>query len=211
MNNKIYLHAIHYRIDELYDSKETMQILSKILKKKQLLSLRLQRKFTNNGFTGKDYISLVDYDKRFLYSGSDPEYNAFNGYIRNSLSLLFSDIDVIEPTIIKPINTDPKGYLKMDRLGRSKNERYTDFADEVQVKDRISLEHMKSLTLPTWMFVSKNDTTSENVKFIKDELDRLYDTLLFYGYDVPIRDIDTLDEIKDKSDIEMVLTKIKNH
>ena len=197
MNNKIYLHAIHYRIDELYDSKETMQILSKILKKKQLLSLRLQRKFTNNGFTGKDYISLVDYDKRFLYSGSDPEYNAFNGYIRNSLSLLFSDIDVIEPT--------------MDRLGRSKNERYTDFADEVQVKDRISLEHMKSLTLPTWMFVSKNDTTSENVKFIKDELDRLYDTLLFYGYDVPIRDIDTLDEIKDKSDIEMVLTKIKNH
>ena len=64
MNTQLYLHGI-YTAGELYSSKDTLSILKEILKSNALLSNRLQGKEKEKvSFSGLDYISLCDYEKR---------------------------------------------------------------------------------------------------------------------------------------------------
>ena len=62
MDKKLYLHGI-YTSGELYDSKETLKILKKILISNALLSNRLQGIDKEKiSFSGLDYVSLCDYE-----------------------------------------------------------------------------------------------------------------------------------------------------
>lgn len=66
MERNIYLHAINATLGDTYPTIETYHILCKILKCRALLSSRLQRKLSTDGFNGRDYISLCDYAKKIL-------------------------------------------------------------------------------------------------------------------------------------------------
>ena len=56
MERNIYLHAINATLGDTYPTIETYHILCKILKCRALLSSRLQRKLSTDGFNGRDYI-----------------------------------------------------------------------------------------------------------------------------------------------------------
>ena len=76
---KIYLHAINAN-SRSYISVNTRNILKSILQDGSLLSLRLQRKFDLGfSFSGMDFVSLCDYDRREIVSNEDETYNSFNG------------------------------------------------------------------------------------------------------------------------------------
>lgn len=192
----MYLHAIYADMEE-YDSKETRRTLEKILKSQYLLSLRLQNRLMDScGFNGPDHIALCDYEKRFLYQENDSSYNAYQGYIRNSVSLIFlkQDIQVEIPQLVDIVPENKAGYHLMYHLGRSKEKRYSDLPDEVQVKDLIPLTKLAGITFPTHLLKAKESEIGE-IKLINDILKK-------YGYNVPIYDIDTfqkLQVLKEKS------------
>ena len=89
-------------------------------------------------------------------------FNAYNTYVRYSVSLMFpqGEFEVIDPVIVKaPSRMTAKDYIKMKKLGLSKDKRFSDMPDEVQVKDRVPLEYMSGLTYPVHM-VRENDEFS---------------------------------------------------
>ena len=90
MDDNIYLHAINATNNGVYiDTYDTYIILCKILKCHALLSSRLQKAMSNEGFNGIDYVSLCDYSKRDIFNGVNDDFNAFCTYIRYSLSIMF--------------------------------------------------------------------------------------------------------------------------
>ena len=69
MNEHIYLHTINNGYNNYYVSKKQKEVLESILKSKKILSKRMQgfnEKNTTINFAGLDYISLSDYEKRFI-------------------------------------------------------------------------------------------------------------------------------------------------
>lgn len=217
MSEKIYLHGISTYIEGdratavEYDSRQSMILLNKILKCGALLSLRNQRKFNKYNFAGPHYISLCDYDKRFLGHFEDPTYNSYNSYIRHYLSLMFNAVDVkaVIPEIVNISNKDKAGFMRMERLGRNKEHRYSDMVDEVQVKDILSLESMIGITFPTWILTQRCISTDESISKIYDEISKIKDALNRFEYDVPIYDIDSFSPLNDKSSIEMIVQRRK--
>ena len=105
MDREIYLHAINSVPDDYYHPDETNQKLLQILKRRALLSTKLQRRRPTGGFNGRDYVSLCDYDKRNDYKKFMGKYNAFYIYVRYSLSLAFpkDKISVIKPKVLELI------------------------------------------------------------------------------------------------------------
>lgn len=191
MEEEIYLHAIETTNNE-FNEKNTLIKLNKILKKGALLSLRKQRKMTNGNFCGPDYISLCDYEKRFEVQKEDKLYNSYNGFILNSLSIVFlkKDVNAIRPIILDNICPNNKeGFKRMYTLGNSKENRYSDLPDEVQVKDSLSLDKMIAITLPKKKIIS-NERNS-----LDDTIDMIKHILIMYGYDVPIYDIETFERL----------------
>ena len=86
MDDNIYLHAINATNNGVYiDTYDTYVLLCKILKCHALLSSRLQKAMSNEGFNGVDYVSLCDYSKRDIFNGVNDDFNAFCTYIRYSL------------------------------------------------------------------------------------------------------------------------------
>lgn len=205
MNKDIYLHAICVSSNERLQIIETQRKLCKILESRALLSSKLRNERFSYGFNGKDYISLCDYEKRNIKKGSSGKYNAYYSYIRNSLSIVFpkEKVDVITPIILDEICSSTEGYKKMYELGKSKYERYSDFPDEVQVKDRISLSKMVALTYPVHFEIGKDiDSSADKIMF---DLNIINDILIKYGYNVPIYDIDTNEELGSLSKVRMLL------
>ena len=130
MDKKIYLHGI-YSISDYYDSRMTLKILKKILESDAVLSARLQGKKNHIVlFNGMDYISLCDYEKNGIHILDNS--NAFENYVRYSLSLIFpkDKLKVIEPEIVDLVSD----YETISKYGLSEVKRYTDLPDEVQVK-----------------------------------------------------------------------------
>lgn len=197
---KIYLHAINAN-SRSYISVNTRNILKSILQDGSLLSLRLQRKFELGfSFSGMDFVSLCDYDRREIVSNEDETYNSFNGYIRNSLSLAFDkeNLDVITPNIVAVSNRSYGGYLNMQRLGNynTTNTRYSDMPDEVQVRDRVSLEEMVAVTFPTHLLVHTFQNDQTNADMVMYEVGAIESLLRRYKHDVPIYDIDTFKDLR---------------
>lgn len=220
MDKKIYLHGISPSSN--YNSSLTLYTLSRILQSRYLLSLRLQKKSSKNGFNGLDYISLCDYEKRFeinsntensILSSNIDGYNAFNYYIRYSLSLVFpkKELEVIIPKIIDSPITTKEGFINMKILGESTNERYSDMPDEVQVKDSISLDKMIGLTYPTHQLYTDHLSEEKNIKSIIKDLNKINQLLEKYGYNSKIFDIDTFEELSDYTSVKRLIHQRKKY
>ena len=216
MNDNIYLHAINVTNNGIYiDTYDTYILLYKILKCHALLSSRLQKSISNDGFNGVDYISLCDYSKRDIFNGESGDFNAFSTYIRYSLSIMFpkDKFDVIEPTIIEaPTLRTAKDYVKMKKLGLLKGDhRYSDMPDEVQVRDKVSLDHMIGLTYPIHLVRHNGESYIKKIERIMCDLDTMNFALSENGYDVPIYDVDTLAKLDGSREVEYVLRHEKRN
>ncbi len=213
MNEKIYLHTINNGRKDYYDSKKQLSTLESILRSKSVLSRRLQgydeNSYTN--FSGLDYISLSDYEKRFVSNKQKEYYNSFYAYVRRGLSLSFPNntIDVIKPEIIAICSRSISDYEKMRYLGLSDTKRYTDLPDEVQVKDKIELDNLNGIIFPVDNFMHSKILTkkSKMIKLLKEELIIIKDLLDKYNYNVNIYDVDTLEELNEKNIDNIVLKK----
>ena len=190
----IYLHAINPNQSE-FDIKTTNIILSKILKSRYLLSRRLQNNYLPVGFNGLDYISLCDYDKKDIYNSGSikySDYNAYHNFIASSLSLMFPKecINAIDTKTIDYIYNYQKSYDYMQHLGLSSTTRYSDLPDEVQVKDKISLDHLIALTIPMHLIYNPLYSKDRNYKRLIKELSTIKSILIRYHYlGIPIYDI----------------------
>ena len=203
MNEKIYLHTINNDTSDYYKPKKQKEVLTSILKAGEVLSRRKQGDLRDNtNFCGLDYISLINYEKRFVSNKQREHYNAYYAYARSGLSLTFPQdkVDVIEPTIIGICSDNYNGYLTMRELGMSEDERFTDLPDEVQVKDRVSLEYMNGILFPTDNFLVSRVfvTRRKMIELLKKELNEIKELTARYGYDISIYDVDTLKELNEE-------------
>ena len=202
MNEKIYLHTINNGCRSIYTSKKQLEVFKQILESGELRSLRLQGKEMHPTFSGLDYISLSDYEKRDICNKEQAGYNTFNGYARDGISFAFphENLDVIEPEL-------------MTKLGLSEEGRYSDLPDEVQVKDRVSLDKMSGITFPVESYLDTVFFRRKKVKLelIKQEINIIKELLDKYNYnDINLYNIDDLQEINDDYlEERIMLTKTK--
>ena len=193
--DNIYLYAIFAYYD-IYMPQKTKRILKRILDSEAILSNRKRYVHSHYGFNGLDYISLCDYSKRFLYNNFN--FNAYNTYIRESLSLILSgNLMVVTPTIIQFKENNLEHFQKMKDLGLSTKGRYSDFYDEVQVKDKVPLSYMMGVTIPLHKMNSWLLSGSAYVDVVMKNLMKIKYLLHTYGYDIPIYDIDTMEQLDD--------------
>lgn len=162
-----------------------LENLENILKSGYLLSRRkLGLNKSDALFNGMDYISLTDLSKK------DNGHSSYMMYTKKGLSLLFNkDIDVVTPKIIYLDSRHVDIGKKMHNLGL--RGRFSDLSDEVQVKDRLSLEYLKGLTLSLDRIESFHSDDYVNYY--------LYYTLCMlkeYGYNLPIIDLGSEKEIE---------------
>ena len=203
MNEKIFLHTINNDMSDFYRPKKQKETLEKILSSGKILSRRNlgypEESFTN--FSGMDYISLSDYEKRFVSNKGARHYNSYYAYVRQGLSISFpqESLKVIEPTIIAISSRDSNGYRRMYELGLREDERFTDLPDEVQVRDSIDVSKSNGIIFPTKEFMYSRPLTTRRkmIELMKVELDTIRTMLDKYNYDLSIYDVDTLEELND--------------
>ncbi len=209
MDKDICLHAI-YAESELYNSKVTLRILKQILESKALLSARLRNDMNGRIFyNGLDYISLCDYAKKDI----NFDQSAYDNYICYSLSLMFPKeaLPIINPIIIPFNGVDEAYFSRMEELGLSKTDRYSDMPDEVQVKDSIPLKLMTGITLPVKRMSDIILPEAITCSIVYKQINKINELLTQYGYQLPIYDIDTFellhDELKTKKLIKHYIKK----
>ncbi len=215
MNEKVYMHGINNYGFKDYNSKIQLKVLSQILKSGALLSLRNQGISSSSNFSGFDYISLCDYEKRDCSIKGVPSnigiYNSYYQYIICSLSLSFNKdkIEVITPTLVDYIGNSSRPYETMKEYGL-KEERYSDLADEVQVKDQVPLEYLEQVTFPTISFLNAHMffNKSSMIKGLIKEIKKVENLLKGYYYDVPIYDIETK-QLMNEENIEKIVRNLK--
>ena len=146
MRQDIYLHSLHGGIKG-YSSEATLELLEKILKSGAVLSTNLSGVPCNNNFSGADYISLCDYERKHLGKGFGKTYNGFYQYAVYDPSLMFpkDQIEVIHPIILKKMIIQYSNYVSFMRELGMEEDRYTDLEDEVQVRDRIDINKLCGL------------------------------------------------------------------
>ncbi len=206
MNKDICLHAINAYY-EIYYPKLNLSKLEIILKDNALLSRRLQGINTSCGFNGIDYISLCDYQKRNIYHLNNPHYTSFDAYVKESLSLMFpiDKLPIITPYILNIMTKNKKGFRQMAYLGNNKDVRYSDLYDEVQVKDKISLDLLCGLTIPIKKLDSPILSTDKNTTNIIKHLDKIKNLLTTYNHLVPIYDIDSMTELTSEEEVKKLV------
>ena len=201
MNKKVYLHClVSSRIG--YNSKSSLKKLDEILKSGALESAK-QRGVSCYNFCGNDYISLVDYEKRFNTKQND--YNGYNQYVKFDASIIFpkGKFDVVEPIILEHKLDKYQNYISlMQVLGEDKENRYSDLIDEVQVKDSLSLSYMNGIALPSLELLNFWKSDKENIKKLKQEVLKYKELLDKYGYSVGFYDSDTLLDLEKDENIE---------
>lgn len=209
-----------------YNTKETLILFEKILKCNKLLSRRKQGKeplYIN--YAGADYISLADLRKKDDIRGKIDNdwlkeyYNTYLCITTSYVSIVFPaeklEKDIVQPVILRDyINKEvfrryPYFLDFMIECGKREEERYTDFPDEVQVKDEISLEHMSSLLIPTHKMMNFWLKDSKNLIRIKEELEKYKELLYKYNKDVPFYDSKTFHLLESDEDILSVIDQLK--
>ena len=210
MNEKIYLRAVGNGSAKDSDFKAQFKSLKHILDADAILSLRSLGRSESRNFTGLDYISLCDYEKRFISHKNREHYNSYYGYIVNSISLGFNknDLEVIEPTLVDICSESVEGFKRMKELGMME-ERYSDLPDEVQAKDKISLDKLSLITFPSYEYLSTKlyFRTSTEIKLLRNKIIELKTLLEDYNRLVPIYDIDNGIELTDENIEKIVLMK----
>lgn len=211
MNEHVYMHGVGNGKERFYDPRQQELVLGNILASGALLSMRNQGRKSNEGFSGLDYISLCDYEKREEFGTSRLKYNTFYQHILSSLALVFpkDEIEVVQPTIVRCCTLNLAGYERMKYLGEQGEDRYSDLPDEVQVKDRVSLEHLYALTFPTEMYLANYFLRKKITKVdaLKREIAELYSLLKCFGYDIKIYDIHSLQEMNEENIERLVLKR----
>lgn len=209
--DNIYLHAI-YAFYKRYRHEDTIKKLKYILESDAILSRRLQMNNDPYGFNGIDYISLCDYEKRNLHHKGMPDYTAYYSYIRESLSLMFpkDKIEVIKPKMVDFIGLSKSGLDRMLELGLSKEQRYSDLYDEVQVKDIVPLTSLNGVTMPLDKmvkgFIPENIATS----MVQRELEQIKELLIKYNHEVPMYDIDSFISLDDDQNVKTLVKEYYN-
>ena len=211
MDNKIYLHGISTQSSS-FDFEKSLEKLREILRSEFLLSRRnLGLSEAQAGFNGLDYISLCDYEKRTLENGSRDMYNAYYAYIYNNLALAFSKnrFDVITPKYIDHALAGSKfGHYVMKKCGNSKK-RYSDYPDEVQVRDKIDLDFLCGITYPAlthYSHLRKSLSREKTIELMLEEIEAL--TQLIYDYDygnIYVYEPNSLSLIDDNMSLRRVL------
>lgn len=135
-------------------------------------------------FNGMDYVSLCDLSKKGM------DYSAYNMYVNRGLSFLFNkDMEVIIPTVINTRIDSYSFFGDAHMLGLGK-ERYSDLKDEVQVKDKVSLNYLEGMAL------SLNQMKKfHNNQYLIEYLKLLKDVLIRYQKNIPIINLDNQKEI----------------
>lgn len=186
MINNSYAHTIRvsdFSLDDiglLYEIMNSGYLLSRnnLIKKGIIVPSRIITKDTSV-FNGMDYISLCDMQKNHEL------YSSYNMYVKNGLSLLFShDINVLKPTIIDSLGRSLENIYNMHNLGLKK-ERYSDLTDEVQVKDKLSLDNLVGLSLSKKRFLmSRNyEYLIAYIEMVNEVLNEYYPSLFVYNLD----------------------------
>ncbi|MBR2137742.1 MAG: hypothetical protein IJ966_00370 [Bacilli bacterium] len=211
MDNKIYLHGISTQSSS-FDFEKSLEKLREILRSEFLLSRRnLGLSEAQAGFNGLDYISLCDYEKRTLENGSRDMYNAYYAYIYNNLALAFpkNRFDVITPKYIDHALAGSKfGHYVMKKCGNSKK-RYSDYPDEVQVRDKIDLDFLCGITYPAlthYSHLRKSLSREKTIELMLEEIEAL--TQLIYDYDygnIYVYEPNSLSLIDDNMSLRRVL------
>ena len=213
MKQGVYYHSVGYIPPYFhYDPENQRIILDRILKSGALLSMRNQGRPSNGGFCALDYISLCDSDKTEDYNTGRKMYNGFQQYIRVSLSLVFDkeivekEAEILVPILVRNCSLNYQRLREMNFYGECE-ERYSDLPDEVQVKDRLSLDGLIALSFPTENFSRLYSLRSrkKRVELLKDEIKCLKEILDNHGYDMSIYDIDTFDEMTDENIEKLIL------
>lgn len=207
-----YLHAIDCNTGKEFNYDKSLVVLEKILSSDSILSRRNlgDVDITKGGWNGIDHISLCDYSKKDLppyennkfYKG----YTAYEVYIARSLSLILNkkNIEVVEPILMPPAVFDWNALEEMRYLGNHSIKRFSDMPDEVQVKDKISLDNLIGLTIPISYIIDKNDN---DINSLKSYLYKVKDLLEKYNKKTSIYDLSTSIELNNEYDIDMVLKK----
>lgn len=192
MRQDIYLHSLHGGITR-YSSEATLELLEKILKSGAVLSTNLSGVPCNNNFSGADYISLCDYERKHLGKGFRKTYNGFYQYAVFDPSLMFpkDKVDAIQPTVLKKMIIQYSNYVSYMRELGMEEERFTDLEDEVQVKDRIEIEKLCGMTFPTYEFLSIFKSVEHDAKKVYEETLKYKELLDKYGFVVPFFDVNT--------------------
>ena len=207
--NSYYLHAIDCQNDNPFDGNHSIEVLKEILDSGELKSKRL-RGITDKsygGWNGLDYISLCDFRRRNNKPYDNDQfligYNSYETYIKQSLSFLLkkNGINAIKPELVEPIIFDWESHYTMYKLGNSTEGRYSDLPDEVQVKDRISFDRIKGMTVPIEYMVTEHIPKIKpvNYKYIRpyntkeliEYLNRVKDLLNQYELSSELYDVET--------------------
>ena len=185
-----YSHTIHitnFDISDAYRLKNILQIgylLSRNKLKEIIEDDDLNLSEETSLFNGMDYISLCD------LNAEHNEYSAYNMYVKKGLSLLFSNrLEVIKPSIVNMRIGEILFGNDAHEMGMGKK-RYSDLSDEVQVKDRVSLEYFEGILLPIQNFYRYH-----NEIYLVEYLGLLKEILNNNKYHVPIINLDTKKEI----------------
>jgi hypothetical protein len=135
-------------------------------------------------FNGMDYISLCD------LTMEHDEYSAYNMYTKRGLSLIFNKkLPVIKPSIVNMRIGDIIFGNDAHELGMGEK-RYSDLADEVQVRDSISLDYMEGIILSLRSFYRHH-----NELYLIEYLNLLKEVINNSKYSVPIINLDSEKEI----------------
>lgn len=234
MNYRVYAHGIGRTTwDRFYE--EQIKQFDTICKSGSLLSLRKQNKESHGNFAGLDYISLCDLEKRKIFNDkimpaceTNPRlnsflqalgekykvpknYNAYETYIKSSLSFLFpkDDVDAINTKLVEIFIRNARGFDLMRACGESEDERFSDYPDEVQVKDSLSLEKMNGILFPTERYIDYLGRAKQisKIKTLQHEIKGIKRILEQYGYDVPIYDSITFNEMNDEYSENVILSR----
>ena len=213
MRQDIYLHSLHGGIKG-YSSEATLELLEKILKSGAVLSTNLSGVPCNNNFSGADYISLCDYERKHLGKGFGKTYNGFYQYAVYDPSLMFpkDQVDVVHPIILKKMIVQYSNYVTfMKELGMEED-RYTDLEDEVQVRDRIEIDKLCGMTFPTYEFLSIFRSVERDVQRVYEETLKYRELLDKYGFVVPFYDVNSempMDTYEDVHEVVLLLKRKK--
>lgn len=205
-----YLYAINSN-EESFDFNQTLIKLDQIFNSGFILSRRNLGDININrgGWQGLDYISICDYSKKDNESLLEG-YTAYNTFIKNYLSIIISKegINAITPELMPPAIFDWESIQNMKRLGNHSTRRYSDFPDELQVKDRISLNNFEGITLPLSIMINpehcKKNTNEMIIKFLYE----VKSLMLKHNLSKPIYDVDNIIELNNINDIEKAIELI---
>lgn len=209
-----YLHAIN--AEDSFTRETTLVKLEDILKTGHLLSRKMRgdSDLEKGGYNGLNYISLCNYSMKDTAPYENIQffkgYTSYTKYIKLSLSLILNkkSLKVINPTLLPPSVFDWDSLREMRYLGNHPKARFTDMPDEVQVKNKISLQNFERITLPISYMIDETKTKNNNRDMIIIFLKDINTLLRKYNYIKSIYDLDTLIEMKEDNNVDEVLQKL---